>query len=189
MAFNVSTFKSKMTGDGARPNLFDVTLTGAGDYFTSQGIESQFFIRASSIPGATIGQVVVPYFGREVKFAGNRTFADWSVTVVNDENFKVRSALENWMDNINKHEANVRNPEDITSYYGEATVHQLSKSDPDSDLRAYIFKNIFPIDLSEITLDWGDNDSIEEFTCTFAYDYWTADVGTSASAGGVVVGA
>ena len=189
MAFNVSTFKDKMTGDGARPNLFKVTLTGAASYFTSSGLEAEFFIRASSIPGATLGQVVVPYFGREVKFAGNRTFADWSVTVVNDENFKVRSALEQWMDNINKHEANVRNADNIKDYYGVATVEQLSKKTPDSPLRSYIFEKLFPIDLSEITLDWGDNDSIEEFTCTFAYDYWTATTGTVTTAGGVNIGA
>ena len=189
MAFDVSTFKDKMTGDGARPNLFKVSLTGATSYFTSSGLEAEFFIRASSIPGATLGQVVVPYFGREVKFAGNRTFADWSVNVVNDENFKVRSALEQWMDNINRHEANVRNADSIIDYYGKAEVFQLSKSKPTSNLRKYVFEKIFPVDLSEITLDWGDNDSIEEFTCTFAYDYWTADKGNATTAGGVSIGA
>tara|TARA_B100001939_G_scaffold262496_1_gene229566 strand:+ start:2454 stop:3023 length:570 start_codon:yes stop_codon:yes gene_type:complete len=188
MAFDVSTFKSKMTGDGARPNLFQVTLSGASEYFTSQGLEAEFFIRATSIPGATLGSVIVPYFGREVKFAGNRTFADWSVTVINDENFKVRSALEAWMDNINRHEANVRNAESINGYYGFATVQQLSKKSPTEDIRAYHFENIFPVDLSEITLDWGDNDSIEEFTCTFAYDYWTANIGTLPESGGATIG-
>ena len=188
MAFNVSTFKSQMSGDGARPNLFRVSLTGATNFLDIDK-DDYFFIRASSIPGSTIGQVVVPYFGREVKFAGNRTFADWSVTVVNDENFKVRSALEQWMDNINRHEANVRNADSIIDYYGKAEVFQLSKSKPTSNLRKYVFEKIFPVDLSEITLDWGDNDSIEEFTCTFAYDYWTADKGNATTAGGVSIGA
>tara|TARA_S200000501_G_scaffold315139_1_gene307363 strand:- start:86 stop:658 length:573 start_codon:yes stop_codon:yes gene_type:complete len=174
MAFNVTTFKSKMTGDGARPNLFKVVLNGDLPYFTEDG-DDEFFIRASSIPGATIGATIVPYFGREVKFAGNRTFADWSVTVINDENFKVRGRLEAWMEQINNHSANLRSSAGaVNKYFGTATVHQLGKKTEVSSLRKYVFQNIFPIDLSEITLDWGDNDSIQEFTCTFAYDFWTA---------------
>ena len=180
MAFDVSTFKDKMTGDGARPNLFKVSLTGATSYFTSSGLEAEFFIRASSIPGATLGQVVVPYFGREVKFAGNRTFADWTVTVINDEDFKVRSVMEKWMNSINLHTANSRvgGGTGTKGYYSTATVHQLSKSTIGNTTRSYTFQQMFPTDLSEITLDWGDNDSIQEFTVTFAYDFWTAATGT-----------
>ena len=176
MAFNVQTFKGKMTGDGARPNLFKVSLNSeGGTSFFNADDDDSFFIRATSIPGTTIGAVTVPYFGREIKFAGNRTFADWTVTVINDENFKVRGRLEAWMDKINNHSTNLRATEGaVNAYFGNATVTQLSKGNSTSPLRSYIFKQIFPIDLSEITLDWGDNDSIEEFTCTFAYDYWTA---------------
>ena len=174
MAFNVSTFKTQMSGDGARPNLFRVSLTGATNFLDIDK-DDYFFIRASSIPGSTIGQVVVPYFGREVKFAGNRTFAEWTVTVINDENFKTRGRLERWMERINNHQANLRNSTGtVGGYFGTGTVTQLGKQTSASALRTYSFVNIFPTDLSEITLDWGDNDSIEEFTCTFAYDYWTA---------------
>lgn len=173
MAFNIQTFKDNMTHDGARPNLFKVMLTG-GDNAWSQAVEKDSLtIRASSLPGSTLGTVVVPYFGREVKFAGNRTFADWTVTVINDEHFSLRGRLEDWMHNINRHTANVRGK---AKYAVDATVLQLSKQGGSvNPLRTYTFKNMFPIDLSEITLDWGDNDSIEEFTCTFAYDYWIAD--------------
>ena len=181
MAFNVSDFKNAMTYDGARPNLFKVvygTASAAGQF--TPGEDFEMFCRATSIPGTTIGQVVVPYFGREVKFAGNRTFADWSVTVINDEDFKVRSVMEKWMNSINLHTANSRvgGGTGTKGYYSTATVHQLSKSTIGNTTRSYTFQQMFPTDLSEITLDWGDNDSIQEFTVTFAYDFWTAATGT-----------
>ena len=190
MAFNVANFKQKMTGDGARPNLFKVVLSGAAGYFSAD-TDTEFFIRATSIPGTTIGSVIVPYFGREVKFAGNRTFPDWTVTVINDENFKIRSSLEKWMDNINQHRINNRSQgQNLAGYFGSATVHQLSKSgNSTQDMRSYTFVNMFPTDMSEITLDWGDNDSIEEFTVTFSYDYWSALKGGAPGSGGTAVGA
>ena len=171
MSFSVVDFKKQMSNDGARPNLFEVSLNHEASEFFSVDGDDKFMIRATSIPGATIGAVTVPYFGREVKFAGNRTFADWTVTVINDENFKVRARLENWMSKINSHSGNQR--ASSKGLFGTATVKQLGKTS-DTSIRSYVFENIFPVDLSEITLDWGDNDSIEEFTCTFAYDYWTA---------------
>ena len=181
MAFNVTNFKNAMTYDGARPNLFKVvfgTAAAAGQF--TPGEDFEMFCRATSIPGTTIGQVVVPYFGREVKFAGNRTFADWSVTVINDEDFKVRSVMEKWMNSINAHTENKRAGGGAATkgYYASATVHQLSKNNVGNATRTYTFQNMFPTDLSEITLDWGDNDSIQEFTVTFAYDFWTAATGT-----------
>ena len=181
MAFSIHAFKEKMTYDGARPNLFKVMLTGSSTYegFKAAAEADSFMIRASSLPGSTLGTAVVPYFGREVKFAGNRTFADWTVTVINDEHFSLRGRLEAWMSNINAHETNKRIK---SSYAVTASVAQLSKTGVAEALRTYTFKNLFPIDLSEITLDWGDNDSIEEFTCTFAYDYWTADSSGSGAA-------
>ena len=181
MAFNVTDFKNAMTYDGARPNLFKVIFgTAAASGQFTPGDDFAMFCRATSIPGTTIGQVVVPYFGREVKFAGNRTFADWSVTVINDEDFKVRSVMEKWMNSINLHTANRRvgGGSATKGYYASATVHQLSKNTTGNTTRSYTFQNMFPTDLSEITLDWGDNDSIQEFTVTFAYDFWTAATGT-----------
>lgn len=178
MAFNVSTFRSKMAFDGARPNLFKVLMTGpAINSRANPEADFEFFARATSIPGSTIGTVTVPYMGREIKLAGNRTFADWTVTIINDENFSYRGVFEEWMDSINFHENNYRqgtgNSVDYTT--SQAYVQQLTKSGPPAApriIRQYQFYNMFPIDISEITLDWGDNDSVEEFTVTFAYDYW-----------------
>jgi len=171
MAFNITNFRQAMQYDGQRPNLFEVTITNVGNFF--QGKDLSFFAKATSIPGATIGQVVVPYFGREVKFAGNRTFAEWTLTIINDETFAIRGQMENWMNAINSHETNVRTSgAGSTSYVTDATVSQFAKNGS-TVTSEYEFVNIFPTDISEITLDWGDNDTVEEFTCTFAYDFWT----------------
>lgn len=174
MAFNVSTFRSKLASDGARPNLFEVVIPTKNNYWTNSNGDFSFFCKAASIPGSTIGTVSVPYFGREIKLAGNRTFADWTVTIINDEDFKYRKEFENWMSVINSHNTNVRGQNaGVNSYVvSSASVKQFSKVG-NSVIRSYEFVSLFPIDISEITLDWGDNDSVEEFTVTFAYDYWT----------------
>jgi len=189
MAFNVSSFRSAMALDGARPNLFEVQIPALSNYYRENtNGDFRFFCRAASIPGSTIGVVTVPYFGREVKLAGNRTFADWTVTVINDESFAYRSVFEEWMSTINLHEENYRFDNAGYALADSAVVNQLSKTgdgDAPTIQRQYEFKNLFPIDISEITLDWGDNDSVEEFTVTFAYDYWTATTPTNANVANV----
>jgi len=177
MAFSVSDFRSNLQFDGARPNLFEVNLTFP---FETAGVaqKSTFLIKASQLPGSTIGTVPVYYFGRELKFAGNRTFPDWSVTVINDEDFLIRNAMENWMNYINSNQGNVRDPAalsptgQVSSYTADATVLQYSKLGETNILAAYNFVDLFPIDVSPIELDWGSNDQMEEFQVTFAYQYW-----------------
>jgi len=172
MPFNINEFRSKMPGDGARPNLFEVRMVVP--FF---GVEEfTFKCKSAQIPGETIGVVTVPYFGREVKFAGNRTFADWSVTVINDENFTIRKGFERWMERINGHVDNKRDPAYRTpeSYVGQATVLQYRKDGISPFALQYNFKDIFCTDISAIDLDWGSNDAIEEFTVNFSYSYWTS---------------
>jgi len=187
MAFNVSTFREKLAWDGARPNLFEVIIPKKNQWFNESDGDLKFLCKAASIPGSTIGTVVVPYMGREIKLAGNRTFADWTITVINDENFSYRSEFEFWMEGINTHTGNYRTGNGGVNDYviDSVTVNQISKAADGDDaniLRSYLFHGMFPIDISEITLDWGDNDSIEEFTVTFAYDYWTAEGGNGPTA-------
>lgn len=179
MAFNVSTFRSKMARDGARPNLFKVIISGQTDFFTGDS-DLEFFVKTAQIPGTTLGTVTQDYMGRQVKFAGNRTFGDWSMTVINDENFSYRSQFENWMNNINSHITNKRASSAGSSAYTlPVTIQQLSKAgDDDLVLRNYYLMNAFPTDLGSIDLDWGSNDTIEEYTVTFAYDYWMSVGGT-----------
>lgn len=177
MAFNVNSFRQNMLGDGARPNLFEVQLKTNNEIIsavpgaTAAAQQMTFMCKSAQIPGSTLGVVNVPYFGREVKFAGNRTFADWSVTVINDENFLIRNFFETWMNAINTHGTNVRLLQTPASYVTSATVLQYAKSG--QVLAAYDFFDMFPTDLSAIDLDWGSNDAIEEFTVNFTYSYWT----------------
>jgi hypothetical protein len=170
MAFNVSEFRSAaLPLDGARPNLFDVQLTFPGNI----ALDSTFTVKSAAIPGSSIGATTVNYFGREVKFAGNRTFSDWTVTILNDEDFQLRTAFENWMSLINSHAGNLRNAAfgSPTTYTSDAFVTQYSKTG--LPIQVYNFVGMFPIDLSPIDMDWGSNDTIEEFQVTFAYQYWT----------------
>ena len=189
MAFTITNFKTAMKGDGARPNLFEVTMKLPSGIVNSDGAtlekDIKFFAKTAQIPGATIGTVPLFYFGREVKLAGNRTFADWTIQIINDEDFKVRDALERWMSGINSHLANKRETSGLTpgstGYMGEAKVLQYGKSSSDAAIKSYNFIDIFPVDLAPIDLDWGSNDSVEEFSVTFAYQYWTSNTtdGTS----------
>ena len=144
MAFNVSDFRKAMHYDGQRPNLFEVAITPSTEWanFSDLGL----FCKGTSIPGATLGTVIVPYFGREVKLAGNRTFPEWTVTVLNDENFSIRSQFESWMNAINAHGGNARAAGDgtSTSYVKSAMVKQYSKQGSVAT-GTYEFVNLFPI--------------------------------------------
>ena len=178
MSFNVSTFRNSMSYDGARPNLFEVVLTGVPAIGELSLEDFTFKCKSAQIPGSTLGVVTVPYFGREVKFVGNRTFADWTVTIINDEDFKVRKFFERWMNVINSHETNQRGAgfNQPNSYVGQAIVRQYTKTGQSPTSLQYKFVDIFPTDLSAIDLDWGSNDTIEEFTVNFTYQYWTSSV-------------
>lgn len=197
MAFDITQFRSQMVGDGARPNLFEVELSFP---FYVQNVvggplaqKLTFMARATQLPGSIVNQVPVMYFGRELKFAGNRTFPEWTITVINDEDFTVRKAFETWMDGINSHRSNVRTSvfqnagvggnTTGNGYQAEAKVKQYGKvGDPGSGVgrikKQYKFIGVFPIDVSPIELDWGSNDNIEEFSVTFAYQWWESDTTT-----------
>lgn len=177
MAFNVAEFRANLIGDGARPNLFQVTLTFptfANDAIGS-GQALSFLAKTAQLPGSSLGEAKLNYFGRELKFAGNRTFADWSITIINDENFKVRKAFESWMNGINSHAGNARASaaNSPTGYTVDAKVDQYDKAG--NIIKSYKFVGAFPTDLEPIDLDWGENDRIEEFRVTLAYQWWESD--------------
>jgi hypothetical protein len=177
MAFNVTEFRANLIGDGARPNLFQVSMTFPT--FASDSVNSgkalSFLCKTAQLPGSIIGTVPLYYFGRELKFAGNRNFADWTITIINDENFKVRKAMESWMNAMNSHATNTRNPAAQSSlgYSVDAKVDQYDKAG--NIIKSYKFVGAFPVDLTPIDLDWGSNDSIEEFGVTLAYQWWESD--------------
>jgi hypothetical protein len=176
MAFNVAEFRSNMVGDGARPNLFQVTLTfpTVATNGVAAGQKVSFMAKTAQLPGSTVNSFPVYYFGRELKFAGNRSFADWTLQIINDEDFIIRNSMESWLNAINSHAGNVRNTAAVnpTGYTVDATVTQYGKAG--DALKSYKFVGLFPTDLAPIDLDWSSNDSIEEYGVTFAYQWWEA---------------
>lgn len=169
MSFNINEFKSQLVGGGARPTLFQVQILNPVE--PAADFKVPFMVRAAGIPGSTVGQYEVPYFGRNIKYAGDRTFEDWTITVINDEDFAVRNAMEAWSNAINTHDSNVRAlPQD---YKSNAIITQFSKDgDP---LRSYVFEGMFPVSIDQIDMDWGTVDAIEEFGVTFSYDFWRVE--------------
>ena len=178
----ISDFKSKLTGGGARPNLFEVVLAFPSTVAPVNENEvlqkSRFLVKAAALPASTIAPVEIPFRGRILKVAGDRTFETWTITVINDTDFMIRSAMEKWMNTINKLEdaSGITNPVD---YQSDALVHQLDRDG--STLRSYKFKSIFPTNISTIDLSYETTDTIEEFTVEMQVHYWEAFKGSSAS--------
>ena len=182
MAFNINEIRSNLALGGQRPTLFQVEMTNPAN--SAGDIKTPFLVRASQVPASTLGFIEIPYFGRKVKIAGDRTFAEWNVTVMNDEDFLIRNAMEEWMNEINSHLGNVRgfgSAADL-NYKSTAEVTQFSKTGV--PLRKYKFNGIFPVNLTEMEVDWNATDLIQEFQVTFQYDWWEISGGSTGNAGG-----
>lgn len=182
MAFNVNEIRSQLTLGGARSSLFQVTFSNPANGIAD--IKVPFMVKASSIPESRLGVIEVPYFGRKVRMAGDRTFDQWQVTVINDEDFLIRNAMEEWSNKINSLQGNLRNFSSASplQYKSQAQVTQFSKTGV--PIREYTFYGVFPVDIASIPLDWGSTDQIEDFGVTFAYDWWEVTGGTTGRAGG-----
>ena len=175
---NITEFRSRLTGGGARSNLFEVEIT-----FPSLAIDERlvtdkvpFLVKAAEIPASNIGNIPVPYRGRVLPVAGDRTFDPWTVTVINDTDFQIRDAMEKWSNSINDLQTaqGTINPE---VYQTSAFVKQFSREganpgDPEKILRQYKFEGIYPNTVSSIPLDFGATDQIEEFQVTFNYLFY-----------------
>jgi hypothetical protein len=183
--FNVDQFKAAMIGGGARANQFFVALNFPG-YVPTGGAatpQAAFLCSATSLPGSVVNPTIVQYRGREVKFAGERTFAPWTVTIMNDVSFNIRNSLEAWMNGMNGLVNNngITNPRE---YQVNISVTQLDRNN--NPLKIYTLASAFPVDLSEIALNYGDNDTIETYTCTFQFQHYTTALSGSLSAGNVI---
>lgn len=183
--FNVDQFKAAMVGGGARANQFFVALSFP-TYVTLGGAASAqaaFLVNAATLPGSIVQPTIVPYRGREVKFAGERIFQPWTITVMNDVSFNIRNSLEKWMAGINGLADNTgrTNPRD---YQTNLTVTQLDRNN--NPLKIYTLHSAFPVDLGDIQLNYGDNDTIESYTVTFHYQHYTTAFDTALSVGNVI---
>ena len=181
MAFNhsdrtITDFRSKLTGGGARSNLFEISIP---DFPTGNNIterEVEFMAKAAAIPAANIGSIPVPFRGRVLPIAGDRTFDPWTISIINDTNFHIRDAMERWSDFINDIQT-AQGSIDPESYQKNAFVKQLSRQGSSASqevevLREYKFTGIYPSVVSSIPLDYGATDQIEEFQVTFNYLFW-----------------
>ena len=179
----ISDFKSKLTGGGARANLFEVVLTFPDAAKPPDEVldKSRFMVKGARLPASNIAQIEVPFRGRVLKIAGDRTFDSWTVTVINDTDFAIRSAFENWMNTINKLDNNTGlvNPAD---YQADAYVYQLDRDG--QDLRAYRFYDTFPTQVGPIELSY-DAQGIQEFTVELQVQYIEIIKGDSPVSGGV----
>jgi hypothetical protein len=172
----INDFKSRFTGGGARPNLFKVIMNYPAGVSADVAATS-FMIKGASIPAGIIAETLVPYMGRQLKVAGDRTFEPMSLTVINDTDMAVRKAFETWMNIINAHESNTgaTNP---AEYQTDFQIQQLGRGGDGDILKEYSFVGSFPTNLSAIDLNWETNDSIEEFTVELGYQYWTSETTT-----------
>jgi hypothetical protein len=189
MAFSVTEFKSNLKQGGARPSLFKVDFTYPSG-ITTPPTRAEFLVKTTTIPASTIGSYDVFYHGKAIHVAGDRSFDTWDTTIINDEDFGIRTTLENWMGSISNHKLNTRDKEvfaktegDSAKYKTSLMVHQFSKAG--DELRSYEFIGAWPSALSTINLDWSTQE-IEEFTCTWMYDSWRV-VNRNLSTGNVVV--
>lgn len=164
----VDDFKSKLRGGGARPNLFKATVNFPA--YAGGDVElTSFLCKSAQLPASTIATLAVPFRGRTLQMAGDRTFEPWSPTIINDTDFSIRNAMERWMNGMNGHSANtgITNPVD---YQADLIVEQLDKDG--STLKTYNFRGCFPTSVSAIDLSYETNDAIEEFTVEFQIQYW-----------------
>ena len=173
---NINDFKAKLAGGGARANQFKVTMPFPGYAQVGGEIEDLAFLcQATSIPAMNMGLVNVPFRGRNIKIAGDRTFDEWSVTCYNDTNFKLRNAFERWQNGINNMSDNegLSNPVD---YQVDAFIDHLDRNG--NTVKSYTLRGAFPTSIGEIQLDYEEKTSIEVFPVVFNYQFFETNTTT-----------
>ena len=202
---NLSAFKTRLAGGGARPNIFEVSLDNFPSEIQSywgseEKIDFRFFCKTAQLPASNVAPIEIPFRGRTLKVAGDRTFDTWTVTVINDEDFRIRHAFEAWLNLLSKLD-NATGAANPASYMVDANVYQLGRSDKlegtnvrnnvgaagpggtptgsgnSTVLRSYKFIDIFPTNVSAIDVSYDTTDTIEEFTVEFQVQYFEINDG------------
>ena len=178
MAFNVEEFRSKaLKYGGAAPNLFEVEIV----WPWNTNISSRYSIKTSFLPASISTSSTVNYLGRVFKFAGERTYPQWTCTFLNDEDFKLRNALERWTDYITGHvklgRTSTPTGDEALNYQSSASLTQFSKNG--NPIKQYTFSGLYPLTLTDIPVSWDTTNAVEEFTATFEYQYYTTNYITS----------
>ena len=174
MVFNIQDFRSNgLVYGGARPNQFQLVLTPP----TALGLDLvsarkfEYAARAASLPESRVGKIEVSYFGRKIKLGGDREFDDWNVSIMNDEDFGVRSMFEKWSNSVNRMVSNTRDTTAALEGY-KADMQAIQYSKDGEIIRAYTIVGAWPYLVGAIDLDWDTTNTIEQFPVTFAYDWW-----------------
>jgi len=180
MGFSVNELRGSLSGGGARPTLFEVQIQFPTGVDQGAARDVTFKCTASAIPNSRLGAIGVPYKGRVIHQAGDRSFDPWNITLINDEDFKIRDAFENWSNLINARERNIRqfttsNP---LQYKTQALIKQFSRVNDTTPIRTYVAEGVFPTDVSSINLGWGDTDQIEYFQVQLSIDWWSVEGAT-----------
>ena len=187
----IDDFKANVASDFARPNLFQVDLAFPSGIINNASLINlgKFTVRAANLPSSQIGVIEVPFRGRVLKIAGDRTFEPWTITIQNDSGFALRNAFELWTSSIQAYNENftaaagLGDADDSSGYFADMSVHQLARDVKDGEkpkiLKSYRFYNVFPSNIAAIDLDFGNNDAIEEFTVELQTQYWTPLTPTS----------
>ena len=171
---SIEDFKAVLQGGGVRPTMFEVEMTFPETVVPDPTLatnEGTFLIKAAALPGSNVGVINVPFRGRQLKVSGDRTFADWSITVVNDVTFGLRKAFEEWSERIQNHNYALGS-NTLNDYFASAIVRQLDRDG--QQLRAYKFEGIWPSTVGEIGLDFNSTDTVEEYDVVFNVQYWSA---------------
>ena len=174
MSLRVDDFKAKLKGGGARPNLFRATVNFP--VYAGGDVElTSFMCKSAQLPASIMAVIEVPFRGRQLKIAGDRTFEPWTVTVLNDTDFSIRNAIERWSNGINNHSDNegLVNPVD---YQVDAFVDHLDRNG--NTIKSYTFRGMFPKALDAIELTYAPATELEQFTCTWRYQYWESNTTT-----------
>ena len=173
---NIADFKSQMIGGGARPNQFRVELTFPS--YVSLGVvagqRAQFLCKAAQLPASSVENIPVLYRGRPVNFAGERTFAPWTISIYNDTTFGIRNALEQWQSGVQNYNATTGRT-DPRDYQVDLAVHQLDRNG--ATIKSYKFVDAYPTNISAVGLDYESQNAIEMFDVEFTYNFFTSTTG------------
>ena len=181
---NISSFTNALQGGGSRANQFQVTMSGGGATGGPVAQGFSFLCRSAQIPALTLGEIAVPYRGRQVFLAGDRTYDAWTVTIMNDRSYCVRGQLESWMNNMQDIGAATTSPSlNANTYYATALVKQMDRND--ATIRTYTLEGVWPTTLDAIDLAFDANDAIQEFGATFRFNWMTIAGGAGADSGGL----
>jgi len=168
---SISNFKQQLSGGGARPNQFEIFFAWPSVVTSVPTPDARLLVSGAAIPASTVNPVITQYRGREVKMAGERIFDPFTITIINDTKQSLRQSFEEWMEKINNKATNAGEVQP-SEYYGEITVNHLDRNGSTITKGTYVLEDAFPINMSEVALQYAQNDIIEEFTVTFQYQHY-----------------